>query len=79
MLVIFSAGEAFGTATPTPGGLGGVDAALVVGMTAFGVPLASSLAVTLLFRLVSCWIPVIAGIGFFYYSDRNGFFYRRLA
>ena len=79
MLVIFSAGEAFGTATPTPGGLGGVDAALVVGMTAFGVPLASSLAVTLLFRLVSCWIPVIAGIGFLYYSDRNGFFYRRLA
>lgn len=79
MLVIFSAGEAFGTATPTPGGLGGVDAALVVGMTAFGVPIASSLAVTLLFRLVSCWIPVIAGIGFIYYSDRNGFFYRRLA
>jgi len=79
MLVIFSAGEAFGTATPTPGGLGGVDAALVVGMTAFGVPLASSLAVTLLFRLVSCWIPVIAGIGFLYYSERNGFFKRRLA
>lgn len=74
MLVVFSAGVAFGTATPTPGGLGGVDAALVIGMTAFGAPLAASLAATLLFRLISCWIPVLAGIGFLYYSERRGYF-----
>lgn len=74
MLVIFSAGEAFGTATPTPGGLGGVDAALVVGMTAFGVPVASALAVMLLFRLISCWLPVIAGIGFFYLAEHRRYF-----
>ena len=73
-LVIFSAGEALGTATPTPGGLGGVDAALVVGMITFGVPLASSLAVTLLFRLISCWIPVLAGIGFMYLAEQRRYF-----
>ncbi len=74
MLVIFSAGVAFGTATPTPGGLGGIDAALVVGLTAFGVPLASSLAVTLLFRTLSCWIPVVAGIGFLYLAEHRAYF-----
>jgi uncharacterized membrane protein YbhN (UPF0104 family) len=74
MLVIFSAGEAFGTATPTPGGLGGVDAALVVGLTAFGVPLTFSIAVTLLFRLISCWIPVIAGVGFLYLAEHRRYF-----
>ncbi len=79
MLVIFSAGEALGTATPTPGGLGGIDAALVVGITAFGVPLASSLAVTLLFRLLSCWLPVIAGIGFLYIAEHRGYFGKKLS
>lgn len=76
VLIVFTLGVALGTATPTPGGLGGIDAGLVVGLVAFHLPVSSALAVTLVYRLISCWLPVIIGAGVFYITERSGLYKR---
>jgi uncharacterized protein (TIRG00374 family) len=45
----------------TPGGLGFVEAGLVGTLTLAGIPAAAALAATLLYRLVSYWLPIPAG------------------
>lgn len=77
MLVVMTIGTAFGTATPTPGGIGGIDAALVVALVAYSVPVTTALAVTLLFRLISCWLPVVIGIGALYIAEHRNYFNSR--
>lgn len=49
-------------AAPTPGGLGASEAFLVFGLTSVGVQLPQAVAATLLFRLITFWIPIIPGI-----------------
>jgi len=51
------------TVTPTPGGLGGVEAGLVGGLLLTGVKLEDAVAVTILFRLVTYWLPLGLGGG----------------
>jgi undecaprenyl-diphosphatase len=63
LFVIFTFGIAAGTATPTPGGLGGIEAALVAGMVTQHVPAATALAAVLLFRLVTYWLGLAIGAG----------------
>lgn len=72
-LIVFTVGITLGTATPTPGGLGGIEAALVAALVAFHVPAAEALALTLVYRLISCWLPVLLGAGAFYIAERLGF------
>ncbi len=72
-LIVSSVGILLGTVTPTPGGLGGVEAGLVVGMVAFGIPSANALAVALLYRLISYWAPLLLGLGAFVVSERRGY------
>jgi glycosyltransferase 2 family protein len=45
----------------TAGGLGAVEAALVGGLTATGVPVAAALTAVLSFRAVTFWLPAPAG------------------
>ena len=45
-----------------PGGLGSFEAAAVLTLKAFGVPLATALAATLLFRGFSFWLPMLPGL-----------------
>ena len=61
VFVAFTLGIAVGTATPTPGGLGGVEAALVGALVVQDVPAALALAIALLYRLVSYWFGLIVG------------------
>lgn len=61
VFIAFTLGIAVGTATPTPGGLGGVEAALVGALVVQDVPAALALAVALLYRLVSYWFGLIVG------------------
>lgn len=49
------------TVTPTPGGLGGVEAGLVGGLVLNGVPLEAAVTVTILFRFVTYWLPLLFG------------------
>jgi glycosyltransferase 2 family protein len=59
--VVYLAGSALGSAAPTPGGLGAVEAALSAGLTAAGLPGATAVSSVLLFRLVTFWLPVLPG------------------
>lgn len=61
IFVAFTFGVVIGTATPTPGGLGGVEAGLVGALAVQGVPTSTALAVALLYRLVSYWFGLSVG------------------
>ncbi|MBN3930551.1 flippase-like domain-containing protein [Streptomyces verrucosisporus] len=59
--VVFLAGNALGSAAPTPGGLGAVETALIAGLVAFGLPYEIATPAVLLFRLMTFWLPVLPG------------------
>ena len=59
--VIYLAGNAVGSAAPTPGGLGGVEAVLAAGLTAIGVPAQEAIPAVLVFRIATFWLPIPAG------------------
>lgn len=73
VLITFSFGVALGAATPTPGGLGGVEAGLVAGLVAYHVDSASALAAVLVYRLISYWLPLAAGGAALLISQRRGY------
>lgn len=60
--LIYSVGVLVGAATPTPGGLAGVEAGLVAGLLAMNVDEVSAIAAVLAFRFVTFWLPLIPGI-----------------
>jgi uncharacterized membrane protein YbhN (UPF0104 family) len=59
--VVYLTGSALGSIIPTPGGLGAVETALTVGLTAAGVPSGVAVSAVLLFRLLTFWLPVPFG------------------
>ena len=58
---VYLAGATIGQAAPTPGGIGAVEAALVAGLTAAGIPSGTALSGVLLYRVVTFWLPVLPG------------------
>lgn len=61
LAVVQLVGNTLGTAVPTPGGLGAVEAALTAGLTTIGVGATSAVTAVLLFRIVSFWLPILPG------------------
>jgi uncharacterized protein (TIRG00374 family) len=60
--LIVLAGTAVGSAAPTPGGLGAVEAVLTAALTAAtGLDGAVAVSSVLLFRLLTFWLPVVPG------------------
>ena len=59
--VVYLAGNAVGSAAPTPGGLGGVEAVLVAGLTAIGIPAHEAIPAVLIFRFATFWLPIPVG------------------
>jgi uncharacterized membrane protein YbhN (UPF0104 family) len=59
--VVYLAGAAVGSVSPTPGGLGAVEVALSTGLAAVGVPSTAAVSGVLLFRLATFWLPVPLG------------------
>ncbi|MGE5138618.1 MAG: lysylphosphatidylglycerol synthase transmembrane domain-containing protein, partial [Rudaea sp.] len=57
----FLGGSIVGSASPTPGGLGTVEAALVAALAVFGVNTGQAVAGVLLYRLITFWLPIIPG------------------
>ena len=60
-LFIFLVANAIGSAVPTPGGLGGVEAALTFSFGAAGVPAGIALSATLLYRALFYWLRIPLG------------------
>ena len=61
VVVVYLIASTVGSVAPTPGGLGAVEAALVGGLTASGVPVSSALTAVLAFRAVTFWLPAPLG------------------
>jgi uncharacterized protein (TIRG00374 family) len=74
MLIIFSFGIGLSTAAPTPGGIGGMEAGLWAGLVAYHTPHGLALAVVLLYRLVSYWLPLLLGVVAFIVCQRRQLF-----
>ncbi|MEU0108413.1 lysylphosphatidylglycerol synthase domain-containing protein [Streptomyces sp. NPDC006251] len=70
--VVFLAGNALGSAAPTPGGVGAVEATLTVGLFAVGLPKEVAVPAVLLFRLLTLWLPVLPGWLAFNHLTRKG-------
>ncbi|MFF2850809.1 lysylphosphatidylglycerol synthase domain-containing protein [Streptomyces sp. NPDC058001] len=70
--VVFLAGNALGSAAPTPGGVGAVEATLTVGLIAIGLPKEVAAPAVLLYRLLTLWLPVLPGWLFFNHLTRKG-------
>lgn len=61
LVVVYLAASTLGSAAPTPGGLGAVEAALVGGLSATGVPVAAAITAVLAFRAATFWLPAPLG------------------
>ncbi|MEU7553572.1 lysylphosphatidylglycerol synthase transmembrane domain-containing protein [Streptomyces sp. NPDC044571] len=59
--VVFLAGNALGSAAPTPGGIGAVETTLTLGLIAAGLDKEVAISAVLLFRLMTFWLPVLPG------------------
>jgi glycosyltransferase 2 family protein len=69
--VVTMVGGTLASAAPTPGGVGAVEAALIGGLAAFGVPAAVSVPSVLLYRVLTCWLPVFVGWPVMRWLTRN--------
>jgi uncharacterized membrane protein YbhN (UPF0104 family) len=62
LVTAYLVGAAAGAALPSPGGVGGTEAALVASLAALGVAAGPALQAVLLFRAVTYWAPVPVGL-----------------
>lgn len=70
--VVFLAGNALGSAAPTPGGVGAVEGALTFGLVLAGVPKEVAAPAVLLYRMMTLWLPVLPGWFAFNHLTRKG-------
>jgi uncharacterized membrane protein YbhN (UPF0104 family) len=69
---VYLAAGAVGSAAPTPGGIGAVEAALAAGLTAAGLDGSVAVQASLLFRAWTFWLPMVPGWLSFTYLQRQG-------
>jgi glycosyltransferase 2 family protein len=70
--VVYFAGAILGSAVPTPGGLGGVEAALSAGLVAVGLDASVAVSSVVLYRLSTYWLPIPFGWASLNYLQRAG-------
>lgn len=68
---IYMVGATIGAAVPTPGGVGGIEAALTALLVSAGVDNPTAVSIVLLFRLITFWLPTIPGWFFLQYVQRR--------
>jgi len=59
--LVYLVGTVVSSIAPTPGGIGAVEAALIAGLTAAGMPSTTAVAAVILFRLATFWLPLMPG------------------
>jgi uncharacterized membrane protein YbhN (UPF0104 family) len=70
--VVYLTGSAVGSIVPIPGGIGAIETAMSLGLTAAGLPGGSAIAAVLLFRTVSFWLPAPVGWLALHHLQRAG-------
>ena len=78
VLLAYVAAAVLGMIPITPGGLGFVEAGLTATLTLAGVSAADAVLATLAYRLVSYWLPLLAG-PFAYLAHRHRYLRRAKA
>ncbi len=68
---VITIGIAAASVTPTPGGIGGTEAALVAAMVSVGISSDAALAATMIYRLFTFWLPIVPGIFAFRHANRK--------
>jgi uncharacterized membrane protein YbhN (UPF0104 family) len=58
---VFMAGNAVGSAAPTPGGIGAIEAVMTAGLTAIGIPAHEAVPGVLIFRVATFYLPILPG------------------
>ncbi|NGO15383.1 UPF0104 family protein [Streptomyces sp. HC44] len=61
MVVAYLAATVAVALVPTPGGIGSVEAALIIALVAAGGPAAVATAVVLAYRIITVWLPLLPG------------------
>ena len=70
-LLTYTAGNIMASLVPTPGGLGSAEAGIFAGLTIAGLSTAEAVSVTMLYRLISYWIPLIPGYLAFWHLRKS--------
>lgn len=65
-LVAYVLGNIVGGLVPTPGGIGAVEAGIYSGLLLIGVDSGQAMTITLIYRLLTYWIPIIPGYYYFW-------------
>ncbi len=60
--LVLTVGVAASAITPTPGGIGGVEAGLIASQISLGVPSNQALSVALVYRALTYWLPLLPGL-----------------
>ncbi len=61
LAVVYLGASAIAAASPTPGGLGAIETALIAGLTGVGMSSGAAVSAVLTYRLSTYWLPVIPG------------------
>jgi uncharacterized protein (TIRG00374 family) len=72
VLAAFAVANIAGMIPVTPAGLGFVEAGLAGVLSMAGIPTATALVVALAYRVISSWLPAVAGCGAFLWTRRSG-------
>jgi glycosyltransferase 2 family protein len=70
---IYLVGAAIGSAAPTPGGLGALEAALIAGLVAAGMSNDIAVPTVFLFRLATFWLPILPGWAAFHHLRKEDY------
>lgn len=70
-LLAYTFGNIAATLVPTPGGIGAVEAGIYSGLVLVGLDGPDATLITLLYRLVTYWIPILPGYYFFWGLRKN--------
>lgn len=71
--VVFLTAQAIGSIVPTPGGIGGVETAMSVALGSLGhLPTGFATSAVIVFRLLTCYLPVLPGWVAFTHMQRKG-------
>jgi uncharacterized protein (TIRG00374 family) len=58
---IYLGGHLVASAAPVPGGLGALEAALIAGLSAIGMPVGAAASAVLIYRLLTYWLTIPVG------------------
>ncbi|MFU0468900.1 lysylphosphatidylglycerol synthase transmembrane domain-containing protein [Gardnerella vaginalis] len=72
-ILLFLIANAAGSAIPTPGGLGAVEASLTFAFTSVGVPPTIALSATLLYRLMFYWLRIPLGAMSMHWLNKHNY------